>query len=511
MLLLTTVLLLAQDPAPEPAAVALQAFHDRFDQRESLWPGARDQYATLLEAGGDLLRRDQAGLAAAAPVLMDLASWGLEARPRRASYLGGKDRQVVRRGALEQLEESLDGPWRGPLLSWLADEVLVRRSAPLPCRYLALHLSVERGSEPGKLALLVVGRDEADPLWPAVMDALVTWPSEAVDAFLVSRLGKKHERDAQRHPYTLLLRRIQESTQPLGARASEQLGERLKASLLSTDWREASRAIEVTRGLPPERGVPLLLDALSAWTRREQSGGGSRRILDDVVRELRQISGRSIGRNPKNWITWWIAVRQGRTELAAPETEQAAPERTEATFFGLRAMTDQVTFVIDRSGSMETEWGTTEHSRYEEAVEQMMRFLQAGGSATRFNVILFSDEPEQSSPHLVRATARNLSRARSSLLGRQPGGGTYLRPAVELALRLDSEGNVDPSLLEADTIIVLCDGETGEGRRWVRPLLERVQAATRVRIHCVLIGVQGDGTLEALAERTGGDFVRIGG
>ena len=257
--------------------------------------------------------------------------------------------------------------------------------------------------------------------------------------------------------------------------------------------------------------MPLLLDALSACTGREQSGGGSRRILDDVVRELRRISGKSIGRNPKNWITWWIAVRQGRAQLADPDVEQAEPEKTEATFFGLRPMTDQVTFVIDRSGSMETEWDTMEHSRYAEAVEQMMRFLQAGGPATRFNVILFSDEPLRSSPHLVRATARNLSRSRSSLLERRPSGNTFLRPAIELALRLDSNGNADPRLLEADTIIVLCDGETGEGRDWVKPLLERVQATTRVRIHCVLIGVQGDGTLEALAEGTGGDFLRIGG
>lgn len=492
------------------ARTRLQAWHDRWDQRESFWDGAREEYEGLVEAVGADLRRDMAGMQASLPVLMDLAMWNLDKRPARADYLGGRDRMIVRRGARDQIDAALATSWSVPVLKWMADEVLVRKGEPLRRRYLALDYALEHHSAPGQMALLMVGRDETDPLWPVAMDALVTWPGEAVDSFLVSRLGKKFERDSKRHPYTMLLRRIQENPEPLGERATDQLVDRLKVSLLSTDWRETSRAIEVARGLPTERGVPLLLDALSAWTRREQSGGGSRRILDDVVRELRQISGRSIGRNPKNWITWWIAVRQGRAELPGGALEPDE-QKTEATFFGLRPMTDQVTFIIDRSGSMQTEWGTTEHNRFEEAVDQMMRFLQAAGPMTRFNVILFSDEPLRSSPHLVRATARNLTRARSSLLERIPEGGTNLRPAVELAFRLDSDGNVDPTRLEADTIVILCDGETAEGRGWVKPLLDRVQGVARVRIHCVLVGVKGDGTLEDLAEGTGGDFLRIGG
>jgi Mg-chelatase subunit ChlD len=509
-LLLPLAPLVCPVPQDLPIAEALGTWYKRWDRRRSMGPPDEAQYGALLAQASVELQRDHAGLAAVTPVLMDLASWGLTRPPRRADYLGGADRQRVRRGARDVLDDVLDGTWRPVLLSWMADEVLVRSKAPLPRRLLALEVGLAQRATPTKMALLTVARDEADPLWPWVVDALVSWPDEAVDSYLVGRLGRKFERGSSRHPYTLLLRRIQESELPLGSRATDVLVGRLKVSLLSTDWREASRAIEVTRGLASERGVPLLLDALSAWTRREQRGGGSRRILDDVVRELRRISGKSIGRNPRNWITWWVAVRQGRAELAGEGPQDDEP-KTEATFFGLRPMTDQVTFVIDTSGSMDAEWGTTEHSRYVEAVDQMMRFLQAAGPMTRFNVILFSDEPLRSSPHLVRATARNLAKARESLLGRSPGGGTFLRPAFELALRLDSEGNVDPQRLEADTIVVLCDGETGEGKGWVAPLLERVQDAARIRVHCVLVGVKGDGTLEALAEGTGGDFLRIGG
>jgi hypothetical protein len=140
----------------------------------------------------------------------------------------------------------------------------------------------------------------------------------------------------------------------------------------------------------------------------------------------------------------------------------------------------------------------------------MVRFLQASGEQTRFNVILFSDEPLRSSARLVAARIETIERARSALLERVPAGDTYLAPAIALALHLD-EGAFDAERLEADTIVVLCDGETGEGPGWVGPLLERIHAEARVVFHCVLIGNRGDGTLRLLAEGTGGDYLQVGG
>ena len=154
--------------------------------------------------------------------------------------------------------------------------------------------------------------------------------------------------------------------------------------------------------------------------------------------------------------------------------------------------------------------GTTGRTRYEEAVEQMMRFLQAAGEETRFNVILFNDTATRARTKLVEASARNLEAARRSLLEREPGGGTNLRPAVELALQLDARGEVDLSRLEADTVIVLCDGATAEGRSWVRPTIDRVRAEARVVFHCVLLANRGDGTLELLSSETRGEFLHVG-
>lgn len=442
-------------------------------------------------------------------LLLDAASFGVHRMTRPEDRGTSTAVERLRRGSHRALTGLATSPRAEEVGAWLG-QVVADRAAPPGRRGQALELVDAHRPEPARVALLAVARDEADPLRPSILGVLATWPDEAVDLFLVNLVARRFDEEGGAHPWTILLQRVREVEEPLGLRATEALRPRLAALLLSSDWREAARAIEVTRGLRPEFGVPLLLDALSAWTRREEAGGGSKRILDDVLRELRRRSGRSIGRNPRNWITWWIAVRQGKAALA--DADGSSPEaQTQAMFFGLRPMTDQVTFVIDISGSMSTGWGTTGHTRYVEAVEQMMQFLQAGGEQTRFNVILFSDEPLRSSKELVPATTRNLARARRSLLDREPGGGTHLRPAIDLALRLDRDGRLDLSKLEADTIIVLCDGETAEGRGWVKPLLASLAAESQVRIHCVLLGTRGDGTLEALAEGTGGDFVRIGG
>jgi hypothetical protein len=141
----------------------------------------------------------------------------------------------------------------------------------------------------------------------------------------------------------------------------------------------------------------------------------------------------------------------------------------------------------------------------------MTRFLQASGPETRFNVVLFDDETLLSSVELIEASPQNLERARVALSARPPGGGTHLVPALKLALCLGPDGQVDLDQFQADTIIILCDGEISEGTGWIAPLVRRVVPETLVRIHCVNIGNHGGAALEELARLTGGDFVRVEG
>jgi hypothetical protein len=417
----------------------------------------------------------------------------------------------VRRAARAAFAHLLDGEHTRDVVTWLERDIIFQRSADLASRRAAIGWI--RDERPPTLlpVLLTVARDPEDPLRPDVLDLLVRWEDEAVDLFLVRLVGRPLDRRDKRHPYTLLLSRVRNGLTPLGERATLQLADRLRVMLLSNDWRSAARAVALAGHLEAGVAVPLLLDALNVWDRRKAEGRGSRRICSEVCDELARISGRTaMGRDPRSWSTWWVAVQQGRSELHA-SGESRGEARSSAAFFGLRPRSDQVTFIIDKSGSMSAEWGTTGHDRYTEAVEQMTRFLQASGPATRFNVILFSDSVERSSTELVPATAKNLSRARSSLLARRPNGGTSLRPAVDMVLGIGADGELHLDRVVADTVVILCDGQTGSGKGWVQPLLDRVGEATQVVFECVLIGNSGDGTLQALAQQTGGEYVRVGG
>lgn len=422
----------------------------------------------------------------------------------RVYRVGG--RGAVRSRAAEELGEVLGGPLGGRCALQLA-EVLVDAGRPLAWRQFCSWLCAERRVTAGRQALMTVARSPADPLRPRALYQLAGWPDPAVDLFLVRLAGRAIEPGARPHPVNVLLSRIGQREWPLAPRAATELAIRLGDMLLSRDWRKAARAVVLSQGLDPSRRVPLLIAGLEAWRNRAARGRGSARIEDDLASALRGISGLNIGANPARWKTWWSAVEAGTAPLRVERDAQRP--RSSAGFFGLRAASDRVTFVLDISGSMEARWRTSEHSRYVEAIDQMMNYLQAMGEDAHFNVILFSSDHIVSSTKLVRATARNLQRARDSLLARQPNGGTNLRPAVEAALCLDRAGEIDLERLEADTIVVLCDGDTTSGAGWVAPLLERVQVDAQVRIHCVLIGARGDGTLQALAKATGGDFVRI--
>lgn len=513
---------------------SLTRWTDRYRSSRSWWLEAEAQLEVLVRESLAVAETSPQGLVEVTRRLLDIASLGLQSVPNFASAGGkfaeaeppeewgdvfgtpvlgdhlGFDRGelgATRAVASNAIEVLLGSETRERVARYLGEVIVGAGQYPISQRYLAVSLCFAHRLVAGKRGMMAVAWDQKDELRPAVLGLLAEWPDDATDLFLVRLLGREFDRKSRPHPFTILLRRIRGTDQPLGVRAATELALRLQAMLHAKDWRTCSRAIELSQGLDPKGRAPLLIAALSAWTKRDKAGNGSRRLIGDLVRRLTQISGRSIGRNPRAWETWWNAVEAGTTPLHAEVSPDS--QRSSAGFFGLRAVSDRLTFILDISGSMETPWRTEGHSRYVEAIDQMMGYLQSVGEEGAFNVILFSSDVIRSSKELVPCTATNLERARTSLLERRPIGGTNLRPAIELALGLDKRGGFDHRRLAADTFVVLCDGATTSGRSWVKPLLRRVQPEAQVRIHCVLIGTQGDGTLEALAEGTGGDLVRI--
>ncbi len=388
------------------------------------------------------------------------------------------------------------------------------RSQPLPRRVAAVSLLVGKHHPGTMLALFGCARESEPELKRLAFDALLGWNDDAVHMFLIEQMGGA---SAGYGPLGAVAEKhFGEVTLLPESRVRARLAALVRDRLASVDWREASRAVTLSKALDNAAVVPALIEALSAWLARGASGGQALRVQYEIVHALEARSGRALGLHPDNWRLWWEAVRRGDVRGQHPYTT-GGQARLHATFFGLHPTSDRITFVIDRSGSMATPFnaiatpaGRAGATRWQEAVNQLIGFVEAIGEKSRFNVVIFHDYAEVWRPKLVAATADNRRNARE-WLSKRPSGGTQLRAGVERAMFVGPDGNADLSQLEADTVIVLCDGETAEGAAWVAPFLERVNSHARVMFHGVQIGSRGDGTLEQLAEGSGGQFTRSDG
>lgn len=463
----------------------------------------RERVADLEE----LLAENPSALDLVATEFVDLAGFGLVRMPGPSDFLGGAEAAQVRAHGLRALERLTETEREGELLDWVTRGVLAEaRRHPKERRWVALYLLRGMRSEAFDQTLLCIARDPSDPLRADALRAMPVSGSDGTDRYLVELLDLPRDPLHDPHPFDLLRQRLKRGQ--LGSDAEASLATRTKSMLLSSDWRDASRALAIIRGVDPMRSAPMLIEALHAWKVRQTHLGGARRLVHEIVRELQDLSGKTIGANPRNWTTWWQGVCNGSVPLHESAGERGRPVTT-AAFLGLEPVSDRVTFLIDHSGSMQEPWNSTSRSRWVEVIEQLVSYLHASGEDTLFDVVLFDTTPTMSTNGLVAATPEILERLRSSLVGREPNGGTNLKLAVERALRVDAQGRVDAARVHSDTVVILCDGATAEGPGWVAPFVERIDAELRVVFHCVLIGPYDDGTLEALARATGGEFLRV--
>ncbi len=440
--------------------------------------------------------------------LLELACLGWSPGEERAVPAEGRARtslDVLARLGRAELESALDDDGAEVFALWLVTEVLEGENRrPLAERVLAAELLAGRFLPATRQVLQRCAREPDDDLARAAESALAGWPDPAVHVFFLEQLsrGAGSMRAIAAH-----FERARESLEPL---VLDRLCSELARLYLCEDWRAAARARALVRALDPARAVPVLIEALATWERRGREGRGSRRILFEISGELQRISGRTLGTKSERWSSWWEAVRSGR--IALPEEILAAGGQTSsAAFFGLHAVSDRVAFVVDRSGSMGSSFGTGARTRYEEAIVQLTRFLEQSGEDTRFTVALFGDEGLAWRPRLTEADPEHLRGVQNWLSSKSPQGETLLFQGLCSALDLDARGRLRADKLQADTVIVLCDGATTEGPGWVVPWLAANNEQAQVVFHCVQIGAEGNGTLEALASGSGGQFVRVKG
>ena len=152
----------------------------------------------------------------------------------------------------------------------------------------------------------------------------------------------------------------------------------------------------------------------------------------------------------------------------------------------------------------ETESARQKNTRFTEAAAQLVNCLEGLGEDTRFDVVIFDSHVRRFRGELVPAKENTLKALQSWIQRKAPEGGTHLRAGVLNVMSRSSE-----AALEADTIIVLCDGETLEGPGWVAPSIRSFNEEARVVFSAVQLGGRSDGALEALCEHTNGDYVEI--
>jgi hypothetical protein len=461
-------------------------------------------------AGGE--HAEEAGM-----ILLDLAGLGLRESfalsPFTAERFAGRGTSIgecaarVRDLAQRELRVRLvEAP--PERRSWLAREVLlVQRDADLARREVALSLVAEDSTRASLLAVLTVANDEQDPLRDEARIELAGWPDPMVDAFLLARF--ESAAPEWRIPAWRALRahlRLRPDPPSTTRHAVRELASGL---LLGADWREASRGLELLELLPSDRDPALLIEALASWSRRmkKEPGTGGRRISNDLLKRLQELSGRAIALDPDAWREWWQRVEAGEIPLLREGQEGRAASVTEASFFGLRPESDQVWFVLDHSGSMNTAVGTSSRTRYQEALGQLEGYLAKAGPETRFGITLFDGRTRTWREELQWASPENLKAALDWMRSQPPDGATLLHQGVHEVMHIGSDGVLRLERLSVDTVVVLCDGQTSAGPSWVVPFLERYNEVARVVFHGVLLSTVGDGTLEALAEGSGGQLV----
>jgi HEAT repeat protein len=323
-------------------------------------------------------------------------------------------------------------------------------------------------------------------------------------------------------------------------------------SLSHDDWRVRSRAILAIEELRLKSGIRGLIQRL-----RVEEG----RLAGDAYATLKLLTQRQFPDNPDQWEIWW-----DRTEarFVMPDLEKiAAARKAEAekgtqyskggkSFGGIETRSENILFVIDISGSMETPFGNLDRLRQSGRTysstqrlgivkEELIQTIQDLPDSTGFNILSFATDVKFWKKLQVKANVLNKSNAERWVGKLKPLGGKRagFRAQTGLLNLTNDEGstNTHLALLTAlgeppegrrgnefvitrpdtplDTIFFLTDGEPTVGEitdmHKIRAEVRRVNEFRRIQLHVIYVGEFPDPDFEKLAHENDGVFVSIGG
>lgn len=172
------------------------------------------------------------------------------------------------------------------------------------------------------------------------------------------------------------------------------------------------------------------------------------------------------------------------THMLGDVGELASPS---ATFFGVKAEGKKFAFVVDTSGSMQT------NSRFLRCRAELLRSLSTMNYGQQFFVVFFSDQLYPMPEHkLVDARPTQLKKTAEWAVGAVPSGGTEPWPGLALALRL-----------KPDAIYLLTDGQFNPDV--VDKVINAQKQSKKIPIHTIAFeSPQGAQLLDLISRATGG-------
>jgi hypothetical protein len=292
-------------------------------------------------------------------------------------------------------------------------------------------------------------------------------------------------------------------------------------------------AIQALRKIGGRDVVPPLIAAM------EKAPG---RVKDDLADTLLWLLGADQGPDFIAWSTWWqlhgeTATVKGITREEYDRLREKSANSQTGTYYGLRVISEYVTFVVDVSGSMQEpylvddpseagaepkEGGTSvepspeekeakkkkrkkiEKRRIEVAKEELGRALRGLKVGVQFNLIPFDSKVDRYRDALTEMTEEVREDVLEYVAGLKPGGQTNIYDSLMTAFEDE----------KVNTVYFMSDGAPTNGK-YVVPaeILQHVREANEIRkvkIHTIGIHLspEAEDLMRKIAEENYGTFIK---
>lgn len=299
------------------------------------------------------------------------------------------------------------------------------------------------------------------------------------------------------------------------------------ASRLSDpDWQVQILAATFFQKHIDMRAIPSLIAALDLEQAKIQAGKGRKRVFYNLLDAL-LLTGAWVQdlENPKAW-KLWLQKNFLHLDLALKSSRPGEPKLSIPYYFGIPVKSDRVVFILDISKSMletcdpglfsgfiKSPANRKGWTKLDWAKAELIEVLQNYKGNNRFNVIFFAAEPERLFLDTVPATLSNIIRATSRIQSVRGLGGTNIWDSLALAMGIRSDLSMALQGMDADTIVLLTDGEPNMGTLTatsdILATMKRLNRDLNVAIHTVYfssVREMGSDWLRQLSRENFGEY-----